>query len=85
MKRIMKTTAAAMMSVMLLCANAYAADADNVQNIAIGAGRNEIRTLIGDPYEVSVNGMKEIYHLDDSTIAVLLYGGDSLQYGYILE
>lgn len=84
MKRIMKTTAAAMMAVMLLCANAYAA-ADNVQNIAIGAGRNEIRTLIGEPSEVSVNGMKEIYHLDDSTIAVLLYGVDSLQYGYILE
>lgn len=83
MKKIMKITAAAMAAA-LLGTSAYAAP-DNIENIAIGSDRSEIRAALGEPADISINGMKEIYLLNGDSFAVLIYGSDSLQHGYIVE
>lgn len=58
---------------------------DTVMDSEIGNRRSSVYSSAGDPHEISSNGSRETYNLDNGSTAVLQYNGDTLKNGYIVD
>lgn len=83
MKRILMI-AAVLLLFMTGAAYADCPEENTLKQIELGTGRDEIHLRLGLPAEVSDNGDREIYCLNNGDKAVLLYDRAWLKNGYIL-
>jgi len=57
----------------------------SVTDVEIGSSKSEVYEKAGAPENVSANGSREVYALEDGKTAVLQYNGDVLENAYIIE
>lgn len=65
--------------------NAEDNSSDTLTDLDIGNSRSSVSSSAGDPHDISGNGSRETYKLDNGSTAVLQYNGDTLENGYIVE